>query len=125
MKLYQEITTHNNIECAILTKHQYNKLMDAYEDKYDIEMIKRVEASNSECFPGDLVFAISDGKNKVMAFREYRGFTVAELASAARVSQGYINQLEAGKRKASKKTLSAIAKKLNLDLDDLIQRRRK
>ncbi|MBI4714632.1 MAG: helix-turn-helix transcriptional regulator [Nitrospirae bacterium] len=48
--------------------------------------------------------------------RQGRGLTQEELALMSGLSQGYINQLESGKRRFTQKTLTAIAEALGLPL---------
>ena len=55
------------------------------------------------------------GEN-IRRIRQERHLTQEELALMSGLSQGYINQLESGKRKFTQKTLCAIAKALNLPL---------
>ena len=55
------------------------------------------------------------GQN-IRQIRQHRGLTQEELALMSGLSQGYINQLESGKRKFTQKTLTAIAESLSLPL---------
>ena len=55
------------------------------------------------------------GEN-IRRIRQKRGITQEELALMSGLSQGYINQLESGKRKFTQKTLCVIAEALNLPL---------
>ncbi len=55
------------------------------------------------------------GEN-IRRIRQEKGLTQEELAMMSGLSQGYINQLESGKRKFTQKTLTVIAEALNLPL---------
>ena len=55
------------------------------------------------------------GEN-IRRIRQERGLTQEELALMSSLSQGYINQLESGKRKFTQKTLTAIAEALDIPL---------
>lgn len=55
------------------------------------------------------------GEN-IRRIRQERHLTQEELALMSGLSQGYINQLESGKRKFTQKTLTAIAESLDLPL---------
>lgn len=55
------------------------------------------------------------GEN-IRRIRQERQLTQEEMALMSGLSQGYINQLESGKRKFTQKTLCAIAEALNLPL---------
>lgn len=54
--------------------------------------------------------------DNISLVRQERGLTQEELALMSGLSQGYINQLESGKRKFTQKTLTAIAEALDLPL---------
>jgi transcriptional regulator with XRE-family HTH domain len=47
--------------------------------------------------------------------------TQSQLARVAGISVPYLSQLESGKRKGSTEVLSAIAKALDLTLDDIVE----
>jgi transcriptional regulator with XRE-family HTH domain len=55
------------------------------------------------------------GEN-IRRIRQEKGLTQEEFALMSGLSQGYINQLESGKRKFTQKTLTAIAEALYLPL---------
>ena len=59
------------------------------------------------------------GKN-IRRFRLSAGFTQEELAHSSGLSQGYINQLENGKRNFTQKSLERIAGELNMDMYRLL-----
>jgi len=56
----------------------------------------------------------------VRIFRNYRGMTVSELATAAGISQPYLSEIESGKKTGSVAVLKRIATVLKVDLDDLV-----
>ena len=55
------------------------------------------------------------GQN-IRRIRQERSLTQEELALMSGLSQGYVNQLESGKRKFTQKTLTVIADALSLPL---------
>ncbi len=60
------------------------------------------------------------GQN-IRQMRQKSGLTQEELANISGLSQGYINQLESGKRKFTQKTLCAIAEALDLPLNSFFK----
>jgi len=54
--------------------------------------------------------------NNIKRFRENEGITQEELALKSSLSQGYINQLENGKRRYTQKTLELIADSLSVPI---------
>jgi transcriptional regulator with XRE-family HTH domain len=54
-----------------------------------------------------------------------QGRTLADVASAARVSMPYLSELERGRKEASSEVLAAICAALDIDLSDLLAEARK
>jgi DNA-binding XRE family transcriptional regulator len=86
----------------------------------DEELMDAARAEDSgEHFPHDLVMRLVNGEPPLKVFREYRAMTQEALSQAAKVSTGYISQIERGTRQPSKKALAAFAAALELDPEDL------
>ncbi|MEW6029071.1 MAG: helix-turn-helix domain-containing protein [Chloroflexota bacterium] len=93
------------------------------EDIRDYDAAKaELERGEDELIPAEVVFAILDGENPVKAWREFRGLTQQQLADAAGISKPYLSQIETGKRKGSADILSALAKALQVTLDEVAAR---
>lgn len=58
----------------------------------------------------------------IQRYREQRGISQADLALAAKVSQGSISMYENGERTPSLQVLVRIAAALNCTVDDLIEK---
>lgn len=56
---------------------------------------------------------------RIRATREARGLSQISLAAAARISQGYLSQLEQDEREPTLPIAARIARVLNLSLDEL------
>lgn len=123
MSKVQVILKEGQPEYAVLPYDLYLQLVEDAEMLEDIcdydEAMKRI-AEGEELVPAELVYAIIDGENAVKAWREYRGLTQQELAQQADISAAYLSQIETGKRTGSMEVLQAIARALNLTLDDLV-----
>ena len=97
--------------------------MEELEDIRDYDAAKaELERGEDELIPADVVFAILDGENPVKVWREFRGLTQQQLADAAGISKPYLSQIETGKRKGSADILSALAKALQVTLEEVIAR---
>ena len=107
-------------ESVILSKNNYEKLLQCKEDLADIQALKNYETSGEEGFPSDVVKRLVDGENPIKVYRQYRGLTQLKLSERVGVQQSYITQLESGKKSGTVKVLKKIATALNLDLDDLV-----
>ncbi len=96
--------------------------MDAemLQDIQDYDEAVQAIINGEEIIPAHVPYAIIDGENPVKVWREYRGLTQPELAQAAGISASYLSQIEAGKREGSTAVLQAIARAMDLTLDDVV-----
>ena len=62
------------------------------------------------------------GEQPVKVWREYRGRTQAALARAAHITPAYLSQIETGVREGSVRVLTALARTLQVDVEDLVTR---
>ncbi len=112
-------------EWAVLPYDEYLKLLEQaemLEDIRDYDIAKaELENGEDELIPSEVVEALLDGENPIKVWREYRGQTQQQLADTAGISKPYLSQIETGKRKGTVDILSAIAKALNVSLDDLYE----
>ena len=113
-------------EWAVLPYDEYLELLEQAEELEDIRDYDaakaELERGEDELVPAEVVFAILDGENPVKVWREFRGLTQGQLADAAGISKPYLSQIETGKRKGSTDILSALAKALNVSLEEVIAR---
>jgi len=120
----QVIERNRKPEWAVLPYEVYLQLVeqaDMVQDLRDYDRIKAaVESGEEETVPAEVVYALLDGENPVKVWREYRNLTQKQLAEAAGISVPYLSQIESGRRRASTRVLSAIARILQVTLDDLI-----
>ncbi len=110
-------------EWAILPYEEYLRLIEQAELLEDIrdfdEISAAIERGDEELIPAEVVNAILDGKNPVKVWREYRGLTQQQLADKARISKPYLSQIETWKRTGATSVLSAIAKALDVSLEQV------
>lgn len=113
-------------EWAVLPYDEYLKLLEQaemLEDIRDYDAAKAaLENGEDELIPAEVVFAILDGENPIKIWREYRGLTQQQLADKVKISKPYISQIETGKRTGTTEILSAIAKALDVSLDEVVER---
>jgi transcriptional regulator with XRE-family HTH domain len=60
------------------------------------------------------------GDRLIKALRKWRGMTQLHLAFKTGLTQGYLSDLESGRRSGTKETLQLIAEKLDVDPSWLI-----
>jgi|SRR5947207_2830498 len=121
-------------EVAILPKKEYELLVakaaEADEDTGTVRVVARARkeiASGGPLLPKDIVDRLADGENAVRVLREWRerdwpgGMTQMYLSHKTNLSQGYISDIENGRRKGTAAALRLIANALEVPLDLLVQ----
>jgi len=106
----------------ITTGNSQSQEMEELEDRLDAAMLKlaRVGQANDETIPLSVVKRLSDGFVPTMVWREYRNLTPVALAQAAGIPPKLLARIENGKEDIPLRTMHAIAKALEVDLEDLV-----
>ena len=73
-----------------------------------------------ESFPIEVADRLLVGENPIGVYRNYRNMTQQKLAAEAGINTAYLSQIETGRRTGSTRTVAAIAKALDVAVDDLI-----
>ncbi|MBD3896148.1 helix-turn-helix transcriptional regulator [Halomonas sp. ML-15] len=118
----QFIQTPAGERLVVLSEQDYARLLEQAEDHHDIQAAHEVRArieAGEETFPSSVVEALLNGGAPVKVFREHRGLRAGELAERAGISQGYLSEIEAGKKSGSLAVLKRIAGVLGVELSDL------
>jgi DNA-binding XRE family transcriptional regulator len=120
----QIIEKNGQPEWAVVPYEEYQRLVEQAEMLQDIRDYDEVKLAlakgDEELIPGEVTYALLDGDNPIRVWREFRGLTQQQVAAQAGISKPYLSQLESGQRKGTIEVLSAIAKALNISLDDLV-----
>lgn len=113
-------------EWAVLPYEEYLQLIEQaelLEDIRDFDTIgTAIERGEEELIPSEVVYAILDGENPIKVWREYRGLTQQQLAGKVKISKPYLSQIETGKRTGTTEILSAIAKALDVSLEEVVRK---
>ncbi|SEG34065.1 helix-turn-helix domain-containing protein [Billgrantia desiderata] len=118
----QFILTPTGERLVVLSEQDYAKLLEQAENYHDIQAANEARAridAGEETFPSTVVAALLDGVAPVRVFREHRGMRAGELADKAGISQGYLSEIESGKKAGSLSVLKRIAEVLGVELNDL------
>lgn len=118
----QFILTPTGERLVVLSEQDYAKLLEQAENYHDIQAANEARAridAGEETFPSSVVEALLDGVAPVRVFREHRGMRAGELAEKVGISQGYLSELESGKKTGSLSVLKRIAEALGVELSDL------
>ena len=120
----QIISKDGKPEYAVVPYNDYQKLLANAEMLVDLvayDAAKRALASGEEeLIPAAVVDRLLDGDNPIRVWRELRGLTSAQLATACGVSAAAISQLEAGKRQPSVALLKKLAAALCVGIEQLL-----
>ena len=122
LRMPQTIVTPNGEELVVLTRADYDRLTAlaamAGEEATDVAAydaaVADLAAGRDERLPEEVSAWLLRGAGLVAAIRKWRGMRQTELAERAGVSQGYLSDLESGRRKGAKETLEAIARALDV-----------
>jgi DNA-binding XRE family transcriptional regulator len=110
-------------EWAVIPYGEYQRLLEEaemLEDIRDYDQAKATIASGEELIPSQVTYAILDGANPIRVWREYRGLTQQAVAGKGGISKSYLSQLESGQRKGTTEVLMAIAKALDVTLENIV-----
>ena len=98
-------------EIAILPRKEYEalaaKAQEADEDFGTARLIARARkeiAAGMPLIPKEVVDRIARGQNALRALRQWRGKTELYIAHKTNIGQGYISDLESGRRKGATKS---------------------
>jgi hypothetical protein len=115
-------------EVAILPRKDYEALIakasEADEDAGTARLVARARseiAGGSPVLPKDIVDRLANGEHPVRVLREWRDVTQMYLSFKTNLSQGYISDIENGRRAGTAAALRLIANVLKVPLDLLVQ----
>jgi hypothetical protein len=124
----QIIKASNGEELVVLTRAEYDSLVAAAapydEDEDDAaifdERMAELAAGHDARLPPQVTSAMLRGDSLLKALRNWKGITQMQLSFKTNLSQNYISDLEAGRRKGTKETLALIAEHLDVNKSWLI-----
>jgi hypothetical protein len=114
----------NKGEVAILPRKDYEalaaKAQEADEDIGTVRLVARARkeiAAGIPLIPKEIVDRITAGENALRVLRKWRGKTQFYISCKTNLGQGYISDLESGRRKGTTAALKKIADVLKVPLD--------
>lgn len=117
-------TSPSGDEMVVISRAEFDRLKGAAEDAADLRAYDRAKAAlasgEEELIPADMLDRMLAGESPVKLWRQHRGLTQAALAAMADLSEGYLSQIETGKRDGTVESFKRIAEALGLTVDDLI-----
>jgi DNA-binding XRE family transcriptional regulator len=82
--------------------------------------LAQIETANDESVSGDVVHRMSRGEPPLKVWREYRGFSLIQLAGKAGVAEDIVRSVESEGADVSLRVAAALARALDVDAEDLI-----
>jgi len=111
-------------EVAILPRAEYERLKrladEALEDAGTARLVARAKkeiAAGAPLVPKEIVDRLVNGENPIRVLREFRDCTQMELVAAVGITQGYLSDLETGKRKGPFELHRKIARALGVPFE--------
>ena len=110
-------------QMVLLTREEFARLSADAENYADI--VSAVEAQKrreegEEYIPAEVVSKLLAGENPLKVWRNHRGLTLQQLGDKVGRRASCISKLELGQSEGGIKIWHALAKALDLDIDDLI-----
>ena len=110
---------------AVVPIDLYRRLLALAEDAEDIQAandaLDELAAGHDELVPAAVAHRLLQGEeHRLRIWREHRGLTQTELGAVSGVQQGYIAQIESGRKTGSIETLKKLSAALRIDIDDLV-----
>lgn len=123
----QIIRTPSGEELVVLSRAEYDALLKRAvheaEDIEDIEDVAIYDARKAELAAGHVVLpaevsaAILRGDSRLKAIRKWRGETQLHLNFLTGIGQGYLSDLESGRRAGTAETIAKLAQALKVPVE--------
>jgi DNA-binding XRE family transcriptional regulator len=124
MSIPQIIRTPGGEELVVLPRAEYEALLERAEhgaedaDDAAIYDARKSELANGGIvLPPDVTAAILRGETRLKAIRNWRDVTQLHLSFKTGISQGYLSDLESGRRTGTPETIAKLAQALNVPLE--------
>lgn len=123
MNAPQIIRTANGEELVVLSLADYQALLeraDYDEDVHDIAIYdarKAELAAGGGALPPEVSAAILHGDSPLKAIRHWRDQTQLYLSHKTGIGQGYLSDLESGRRTGTPETLTKLAQALDVPVE--------
>ncbi|HWM47262.1 MAG TPA: helix-turn-helix transcriptional regulator [Xanthobacteraceae bacterium] len=113
-------------EVAILPREEFEALVakaaEADEDAGTARLVARAKrnVAKEDLIPMEVADRLAAGENPVRVFREWRRLTQQQLALESGLTQGYLSDIETGRRRGTALRLRGVSHALRVPLDLLI-----
>ncbi len=105
----------------ILSERDFEALQAALEEaRMDAQTKSEAVAAISAAIPAEVASAIRSGRSPIGVYRDYRQMSLRDLADKTGLSEHYLLGIETGAKSPSLRVICALAKALDVQVDDLI-----
>jgi hypothetical protein len=122
MSAPQIIRTPSGEELVVLPRAEYEALLNRADDE-DANDVAIYDARKAELAAGGVVLppevsaAILRGESRLKAIRNWRGETQLRLNFKTGIGQGYLSDLESGRRTGTPETIAKLAQALDVPVE--------
>ena len=117
----QIIRTPSGEELVVLSRAEYEVLLaradHEAEDADDVAIYDARKAAGSVVLPPEISSAILRGESRLKAIRNWRGETQQYLNFKTGIGQGYLSDLESGRRTGTPETIAKLAQALSVPVE--------
>lgn len=110
----QFVTTPSGDDLAVLPRKDYEALIERLaeleEDEADLALYDQRKAGINPALPAELSTRILKGESLLRAIRNWRDMTQMQVEHQTGIAQGYLSDLESGRRNGADETLKKLAK---------------
>lgn len=112
----------NGPEMVAITRAEYSRLRAAAAKLRALQPYTRGAADDDEAdqIPGEYIERLLDGENPLRVYRDLRGLSREELASASGLSPEEIGDIEMGRSPGSLPSLEKLAEALRVSLEEFV-----
>jgi len=124
MSAPQIIRTPGGEELVVLPRGEYEALLErADHDAEDAEDVAIYDARKAELSAGGIVLppevsaAMLRGESRLKAIRNWRAIPQLHVSVQAEIGQGYLSDLESGRRAGTPETIAKLAQALDVPVE--------
>ena len=121
MSAPQIIRTPSGEELVVLPRAEYEALLERAdheaEDADDVAIYDARKAAGDVVLPPEVSAAILRGESRLKAIRNWRGETQLHLNFKTGIGQGYLSDLESGRRTGTPETIARLAQALSVPVE--------
>ncbi|MBW7849540.1 MAG: helix-turn-helix transcriptional regulator [Rhodospirillales bacterium] len=105
-------------DTVTIARAEYEAMRARLDDLDDI--LAGYAARTGHTLPHDFAMRVIEGEHPVRVWRDYRGWSAAQLADASGVSKAYLSEIETGKKPGSVDAYKGLAGALGVTVDALL-----